>query len=165
LFSFVSFCGGKVHFFLQKHPPPYFISRLRPVHVRPVAVKRLQPEQDLSEFFDHCVQWSRSVVCQSVSLSVCLSRGSTVQQKAQLSLTNRPTLVRAMLCCQELPSGEWLRFIKGIFRLLPTYSSPVWRPKWGGSLRAIGFIFSVGKLEWLGYNLMKIVWRSTQSFG
>jgi len=26
----------------------------------------------------------------------------------------------------------------------------------GGSLRAIGFIFGVGKLEWLGYNLAKV---------
>jgi len=24
-----------------------------------------------------------------------------------------------MLCCQELPSGEWLRFIDRILRLLP----------------------------------------------
>jgi len=38
------------------------------------------------------------------------------KQEAQLSLTNRPTLV----CCQELPSGEWLRFIGRVFRPLHT---------------------------------------------
>jgi len=40
--------------------------------------------------------------------------------QAQLSLTNRPTIVHTMLCCQELPSVELLQFIGRIFRLLPT---------------------------------------------
>jgi len=42
------------------------------------------------------------------------------RQEARLSLTNRPMLVHDMLCCKELPSGEWLQFIGVIFRLLPT---------------------------------------------
>jgi len=40
-----------------------------------------------------------------------------------------------------------------------TYPSPIWRRRW------VGFIFGVGKLEWLGYNLVKIAWWATQSFG
>jgi len=40
-----------------------------------------------------------------------------------------------------------------------------WRHSWRGFSRTIGFVFGVGKLEWLGYNLVKIAWWSTQSFG
>jgi len=39
-----------------------------------------------------------------------------------------------------------------------------WRPQWWGSPRAIGFM-GVGKLEWLGYKIVKVAWWSTQSFG
>jgi len=46
-----------------------------------------------------------------------------------------------------------------------TYSSPIWSCRWGGSPRAIGFIFGVGKLEWPGYNLVKVAWWLTESFG
>jgi len=41
----------------------------------------------------------------------------------------------------------------------------IWHPQWGGPPRAIGFILGIGKLEWLGYNLVKVAWWSTQSFG
>jgi len=46
-----------------------------------------------------------------------------------------------------------------------TYHSPIWRPQWGGSPRDIGFIFGMGKLEWLDYNLVKVTWWSIQLFG
>jgi len=39
-----------------------------------------------------------------------------------------------------------------------TYPSPIWRPQWGGSPCAIRFVFGIGKLEWLGYNLVKVPW-------
>jgi len=45
-----------------------------------------------------------------------------------------------------------------------TYPSPIWRHQRRGSPRAIGFIFRTEKLEWLGYNLVKVAWWSTQSF-
>jgi len=38
-------------------------------------------------------------------------------------------------------------------------------PSMRGSPLAIRFIFGMGKLEWLGYNLVKVAWWSTQSFG
>jgi len=44
-----------------------------------------------------------------------------------------------------------------------TYPSRIWRPQWGESLRTIEFIFGMGKLEWLGYNLVKVARWSTQS--
>jgi len=40
--------------------------------------------------------------------------------------------------------------------------SDLWRPQ---SPRAIGFIFGMGKLKWLGYNQVKATRWSTQSFG
>jgi len=51
-------------------------------------------------------------------------------------------------------------------RIMYSYRIPnIWRSQWGGSPRAIGFIFDMGKLERLGYNLVKVAWWSTQSFG
>jgi len=49
----------------------------------------------------------------------------------------------------------------------PTFVRPfsIWRPRWGGSHRAVEFIVGKTKLEWLGYNLVKAAWWSTQSFG
>jgi len=41
----------------------------------------------------------------------------------------------------------------------------IWRPRWRRSLRAIWFILGMGKLEWLGYKLVKVAWWSTQCFG
>jgi len=41
----------------------------------------------------------------------------------------------------------------------------IWRPRWLRSHRAIGFISGRRKLKWLGYNLVKVTWWSTQSFG
>jgi len=46
-----------------------------------------------------------------------------------------------------------------------TYPSSIWRPQWGGSPGAIGFTFGVGKLKGRGYNLVKVAWWSTRSFG
>jgi len=37
-----------------------------------------------------------------------------------------------------------------------TYPSPIWRPQWRRSPWAVRFIFFVGKLEWLGYNLVTV---------
>jgi len=38
-------------------------------------------------------------------------------------------------------------------------------PSMRRSSGAIGFIFGTEKLEWLGYNQVKVAWRSTQLFG
>jgi len=46
-----------------------------------------------------------------------------------------------------------------------TLFSSTLRPRWGRCPRAIRFMFGMGKLEWLGYNLVKVAWWSTQSFG
>jgi len=46
-----------------------------------------------------------------------------------------------------------------------TYPSPIWLPQWGRSPQATGFMFGMGKLEWLSYRLMKVAWWPTQSFG
>jgi len=74
----------------------------------------------------------------------------------QLSLTNLLTLVHAVLCCRKLPSGERLRLIGRIFHFgLPlSHETP-----------SIPYISGTGKLEWLGYNLVKVARWSTQSFG
>jgi len=54
------------------------------------------------------------------------------------------------------------------WRLCTAYSQycipSFWGLQWGGSPRVIGFIFGTEKLEWLGYNLVKVAWWSTQSF-
>jgi len=42
-----------------------------------------------------------------------------------------------------------------------TYHSPIRRHQWGGSPRAIGFIFGMAKLEWLSYSLVKVAWLPT----
>jgi len=60
-----------------------------------------------------------------------------------------------MLCRHELPSGEWLWFIGQIFPTF-TYFSPIWPSQWGRSPWAIGFIFGVGELEWLGYKCWRL---------
>jgi len=76
-----------------------------------------------------------SKVTERSARTIHVHQGRAVQ-KAQLSLTNRPTLVHAgvrisltkkryeaqlfILCCQELFSDEGLRFSSRIFRLLPT---------------------------------------------
>jgi len=85
-------------------------------------------------------------------------RNATLQQVAQLLLTNSPTL---------LPSGERLQFIGRILRLavitrwqiltaywpdFQTFAhlSSIWRPQWGGSARAIGFVFCMKKTKMAG---------------
>jgi len=49
--------------------------------------------------------------------------------------------------------------------LTSTYPYSIWRPQRGRFPEAIEFLFGVGKLEWLGYNVVKVAWWSTQSFG
>jgi len=47
-----------------------------------------------------------------------------------------------------------------------TYPSPIWRHQYEeDSLELSGSYLVWKKLEWLGYNLMKVAWWSTQSFG
>jgi len=75
-------------------------------------------------------------------------------KEGQILLTNRATLL----------SGEWLRFIGRIFQLLPT-TLPFKTTSTRGSPRAIEFIFGVGKLEWLRYNLVTVAWCLPQSSG
>jgi len=93
--------------------------------------------------------------------------------------SNRPTLVHAIVV---LPSGEWLPFIGRILRLTVIHQRAALdsildqfsdfylplshlTPSRRSIPRAIGFIFGMGKLEWLGYNLVKVAWWSTHSFG
>jgi len=77
------------------------------------------------------------------SVDVYLRRHDALsQQVVQLSPTNRPTLVYT----EELPSGELLRFIGRILRRV-TPSIPSSYP---------GFTIGMGKLERLGYNLVKV---------
>jgi len=64
---------------------------------------------------------------------------------------------------KELPSGKW-PIIGRIYRLLPT-PLPFDALSEGGFSRAIRFIFGMEKVKWLCYNLVKIAWWSTQSFG
>jgi len=71
-----------------------------------------------------------------------------------------------MLCCQELPSGEWLRFFAGISWHLPTpLSFDAVSERDPLELLGSYLVWELGKLEWLGYNLVKFAWWSTQSFG
>jgi len=87
-----------------------------------------------------------------------------VKSISQLSFTNCLTLVHAHVpccavkCCLLVNDCDLLAGFSD-------YPSPIWCLQWGGSPRAIRFIFSVGKLEWLGYNLVKVTWQLTQSFG
>jgi len=83
-------------------------------------------------------------------------------QEAPLLLTNGPMPVHAMLSRAAL---WWMTVIYWPDFPTFTYPSPIWRPQWGRSPRAIGFIFSTEKLEWLGYNLVKVAWWSTLSYG
>jgi len=53
-----------------------------------------------------------------------------------------------LLCCQELPFSEVLRFIGRIFRLLLA-------PLPFDALNE-GILFGMRKLEWLVYNLVKV---------
>jgi len=65
---------------------------------------------------------------------------------------------RRSAIADKLPNAA-LRWMTAIYRPnFPAfiYHSPIWRPQWGGSPRAIGCIFGTGKLEWLGYNLVKV---------
>jgi len=73
---------------------------------------------------DYCDRWSHSVVC----LSVCLSVTQAVQTKSSAIADEPPDACARrcfMLCCQELPSDEWLRFIGRILRVLLTFF--IWR--------------------------------------
>jgi len=79
----------------------------------------------------------------SVIAVVCM------RQETQLSPTNRPTRLHA-----DVP---WLRFIGRILRVLPTLLP------FDGLVHTDCLVW--GKLEWLGYNLVKVAWWSTQSFG
>jgi len=58
----------------------------------------------------------------------------------------------------------WMTVIHWPDFLSFTYPAPIWRPEWGGFNRAIGSVFVMWKLEWLGYNLVKVAWLSTQLF-
>jgi len=46
-----------------------------------------------------------------------------------------------------------------------TYYFPILTPSMGGFPGAIGFIFGMGKLEWLGYYLVKFAWWSISRLG
>jgi len=81
-------------------------------------------------------------------------------QEAQLLLTNHPTHVHTdvkMSLTQNAMKYSFPAAIWWLTDLLAGFSD-FWAP-W-----AIGFIFGMRKLEWLGYNLVKVVWWSAQSF-
>jgi len=85
------------------------------------------------------------------------TRSSAVADKPPDACARYAVLSRAALWW--LTALYWLNF--STF----TYRSSIWRPQRGKSPRAIGFKFGTGKLEWLGYNTMKVAWWLTQSFG
>jgi len=69
--------------------------------------------------------WKCKGIWKKLSLQICFRTSSilillepySVLDGAVAQLKNRPTLVHA----EELPSGEWLRFIGRILRLSPAY--------------------------------------------
>jgi len=74
------------------------------------------------------------------------------------------TVTRSSAIADKPPDACQRRIHNTAYR--PTTSShSIWCSQWGGFFRAIGFIFGVGKLERLGYNLVKVAWRSTLSIG
>jgi len=66
-----------------------------------------------------------------------------------------------MLCCQELPSGEWLRFIGRIF----SYPSLIWLSQWGEIPSSYWVHIWYGKTRMAGLQSGEVAWWSTQSFG
>jgi len=67
------------------------------------------------------------------------------KQEAQLSLTNRLTLVHAdVAVLLTAVSHKWLRFTDRIFRHFSI--SPIWHSQWGGFPRAVGFIIDTWSL-------------------
>jgi len=109
-----------------------------------------------------------------------LTSSTAGPQTGQLTRNSAVTAKPPNACCISyyvLPSGE-VKWRSSFYFTSPEGNTDahgiqsiaylrhsVWRPQWGESPRAIGFIFGVGKLEWLGYNLVKVAWWSTQSFG
>jgi len=90
--------------------------------------------------------------------SACLSRVRVVQQEAQLSLINRPTLVQADVPCCAVMSCPLVND-SDCWPELPILPIPLPFDSLVEEIpRAIGFIFGVGKLEWLGYNSVKVAW-------
>jgi len=101
-----------------------------------------------------------------------------VKQEAQLWLTNRPTLVLAdvkisltqryeaqlcMRCCQELPSGEWLRFSVRIFYFYLPRSHLT--PSWRGIPSSYRVHIWYGKTRMSGLQSVEVAWWLTLSFG
>jgi len=126
---------------------------------------------------DHVTLSSSTANADDLHITATLPR-----QEAQLSLANRSTLVHAKVKISLTQNATKQRFpcctVKSSplvndcdivwspdFRIFAYNPSPIWCPEWVGYPWAVGFIFGVGKLEWLGYNLVKVAWWSTQSFG
>jgi len=82
------------------------------------------------------------------------------QQEAHLVLTKYPTLVHDVMSRADL----WWMTVITEFLHFCLHLSPL-MPSTKGIPQATGFIFGTEKLEWLGYNLVKVAWWSTQSFG
>jgi len=113
--------------------------------------------QSVRKYVCHeCTEWPRIVKRTWDSASLCGSLGAVFAKLIwPLDSVFKDTTL-TVLCCQELPSGKWLRFIGRIFRRLPTFVSI------HSSYRVHSWY---GKTKWLGYNLVKVAWWSTQSFG
>jgi len=113
------------------------------------------------------------------------SNSASLNEKHSCCWQTARRLCTPMLCCQELPSCEWLRFIGLILRLAVIHQraaidsvlawfSEFYLPishlmpsmiRFRGCRRAVGFVIGMEKQEWLGYNILKVALRSTQSFG
>jgi len=104
------------------------------------------------------------VLAAFVTLFVCLSTQLKLNKKLSCGCHATRTLLhvlfptlrpatRALLAgfsdSQSFTRGQLLAAYWPYFPTFAYFSS-IWRPQWGGSLRAIGFIFCTGKLEWLG---------------
>jgi len=127
------------------------------------------------------VSWCATLMLPAIATVrvVCVSRTNISETKwysPMVTITRSSAVAdmrRERLCisyslhCVPLITIDWLDFLTQPFtrgQLLTAYWQ-YWRPQWGGFPRAIGFLIVMEKLEWLGYNLMKVAWWLTQSFG
>jgi len=99
---------------------------------------------------EHCQHYNiHSMVHKQRIYTLCL------KQEARPLPTNRPVLVHADVVLSRAALWWTTAIYWPDFPTFTYPSPPVWCPQWGRSPWAIGLIFGTGKLEWLGYNVVK----------
>jgi len=73
------------------------------------------------------------------------------------------TVATSSAVAVKLPDAA-LWWMTDLLVWLSDFYCPKWRPQWGGSTPSYRVHIGMEKLEWLGYNLVKVAWWSTQSF-